>query len=457
MQIYNTLTRQKEEFIPLDPAHVTMYVCGPTVYSYTHIGNARPVAVFDVLYRLLKTKYPRVTYVRNITDIDDRIMDRAAEQGVPFTDITEKFTRVYQEDAAALGALDPDVQPKVTETIPEIIAMIETLISLDKAYEAEGHVLFQVGTYDGYGELSKRDPEEMLAGARVEVAPYKKDPGDFVLWKPSSEDQPGWDSPWGRGRPGWHIECSAMAEKHLGETIDIHGGGIDLAFPHHENERAQSTCAHGGKVFARYWMHNGFLNVDSEKMSKSIGNVLLPHDLLKDHPGETLRLVLLSGHYRQPIDWTDGLVAQSQSTLDGWYQALRDVQGIEAADIGAPEAFVAALEDDLNTPKAIAEVSDTVRKLNVATEAGEQAQLKGQLLAAGGLLGVLGQEPESWFKDMPGSGDVDAAQIEALIADRAAARKAKDFAKADEIRDQLTDMGVQLDDGPEGTTWKVIR
>ncbi len=454
LQIYNTLTRRKEIFEPGDPERVTMYVCGPTVYNYAHIGNARPAVVFDVLSRLLRRLYPRVIYARNITDIDDKINKAAQEAGVPFTQITEKFTRIYHEDMDALSVLPPDIEPRVTETMDGIIAMIERLIAAGCAYEAEGHVLFHVPAFPAYGRLSKRDRDDMLAGARVEVAPYKKDPADFVLWKPSDETQPGWDSPWGRGRPGWHIECSAMIEVHLGQTIDIHGGGHDLIFPHHENEIAQSTCAHGGALYCRYWMHNGFVNVEHEKMSKSLGNVLLVHELLKSAPGEAIRLALLSAHYRQPLDWTETGLKQARRTLDGLYGVLRRTRSVAASAQPVPEAFLAALEDDLNTPKAIAELGALARRVEAAKAPEEQARAKGRLLAAAEVLGLLGQDPEAWFTTSAGHA-IDTATVERLIAERAAARKARDFARADALREELTALGVVIEDTPEGTIWRV--
>ncbi len=456
LQLYNTLTRKKEDFQPGDPARVTLYVCGPTVYSYAHIGNARPAVVFDVLYRLLRRAYPSVIYARNITDIDDKINKAALDAGVPFTDITEKFAQIYRDDMAALGVLPPDLEPKVTENMPAIVDMIARLVKSGHAYEAEGHVLFHVASFAAYGHLSKRAPDDMLAGARVEVAPYKKDPGDFVLWKPSTQGAPGWESPWGRGRPGWHIECSSMIEAHLGETIDIHGGGHDLIFPHHENEIAQSTCAHNGKLYSRFWMHNGFVNVEKEKMSKSIGNVLLVHDLLGQAPGEAIRLALLSAHYRQPLDWTAGGLDQARRTLDGLYGVLRRLGDVTAdAASTAPDPFMAALNDDLNTPKAIAELAALAKKADAATAPADQAALKGALLSAGWYLGLLGQDPESWFRAAVGDAKIDAGEVERLIAEREAARGAKDFARADEIRDTLTQMGIGLEDSAAGTIWRV--
>ncbi|MGB0955294.1 MAG: cysteine--tRNA ligase [Panacagrimonas sp.] len=453
MQLYNTLSGNKEAFVPLDPDRVTMYVCGPTVYSHAHIGNARPAVVFDVLARVLRRKYPAVSYVRNITDIDDKINAAAAKEGVDIRVISDRYAAIYVEDMAALGVLPPDHAPRVTEHLPQIISMIQTLIDAGHAYAAEGHVLFHTLSFDDYGALSGRDEQSLMAGARIEVAPYKKHAGDFVLWKPSSDDQPGWDSPWGRGRPGWHIECSAMAETLLGETIDIHGGGHDLIFPHHENEIAQSTCAHGGKTFARYWLHNGFLNVDQQKMSKSVGNVLLVHELLKSIPGEVIRLVLLTGHYRQPIDWNDEVVAEARKKLDRLYGALRELDDVNAeAGVGATEKFLGALEDDLNTPMALAELFELARAANRATDAAERARLKAQMLDAGALLGLLQQTPQQWF-----GGDAEAAddgEIEALLQQRAQARAEKRWADSDRIRDELKARGVIVEDSKDGQRWR---
>ncbi|MDW2980890.1 cysteine--tRNA ligase [Rhodanobacter sp. KK11] len=453
ISLYNSLTRRTEPFAPLDPERVTMYLCGPTVYNYVHIGNARGPVVFDVLVRLLRRHYPRVVYARNITDVDDKINAAAQQQGVPIGTITERFARAYREDMAELGVAPPDIEPHATTHIDEIVAMIEVLIADGHAYAAEGHVLFDVGTYPAYGQLSGRDTEELIAGARVEVAPYKKNPADFVLWKPSTPELPGWDSPWGRGRPGWHIECSAMSAAHLGETIDIHAGGVDLLFPHHENEVAQSTCAHGGKTFARWWMHNGMLTFDGRKMSKSLGNVLLLHELLKLHPSEALRLRLLSGHYRQPLDWSEAAIAQAGSTLDGWYRVLRDLAAVElpAGELPVPERVESALCDDLNTPQALAELS-------VLADAARQAgtpEAKAALLGGGALLGLLQQEPEAWFRR--GGSAVDAAYVEDLLQQRQAARTARDFARADAIRAELAAMNIAIEDSAQGTRWSVLK
>ena len=460
LQFYNTLTRRKEAFEPIDPEHIRMYVCGPTVYDYAHIGNARPVVVFDVLYRLLKRLYPhsRVTYVRNITDVDDKIIAAYAATGEPIAAITTRTTRAFHADMAALGALDPDVEPRATAHIDAMVAMIEQLIAKGHAYAAEGHVLFSVPSWSGYGALSGRNRDEMIAGARVEIAPYKRDPADFVLWKPSSADVPGWESPWGRGRPGWHIECSAMSTAYLGGTFDIHGGGQDLIFPHHENEIAQSTCAHGGRPFVRYWLHNGYLMAEGEKMSKSLGNFYTVHDLLEEFPGEAIRLVLLQTHYRQPLDFTKDGLQQARATLDRMYAALRHAGMTDAPCLPsgpAGDAILAALADDLNTPLALSHLHDHVAALNKADAAAAKADLKARLLGAGAALGILQQDPEAWFRWRPqGAAALSEAEIENRISRRAAARKARDFAAADAIRAELAAQGVALEDGPSGTTWR---
>src|SRR4051812_577178 len=437
--IYNTLSRDKEPFVPLDSGHVRLYVCGPTVYDYVHIGNARPVVAFDVLYRLLKRRYPRVTYVRNITDIDDRIMTRAAANGEPIDALTNRTAESYQADMGRLGALAPDHEPRATAYVGQMVALIERLVARGYAYAAEGHVLFSVPSMADYGRLSRKPRDELIAGARVEVAPYKKDPADFVLWKPSTEAQAGWPSPWGRGRPGWHIECSAMSAAHLGETFDIHGGGLDLIFPHHENEIAQSRSAFGHAIMAKYWMHNGFLNISGEKMSKSLGNFFTVHELLDQYPGEAIRLLLLSAHYRQPLDFTHEGLQQAKATLDRWYGMLRSKAVGEANAV--PQSVEDALSDDLNTPMAIS----AMHQLDDAPA----------LRAGGVALGLLQQDPEAWFRWTPaGASGPTEAEIEAAIAARQAARKAKDFKQSDRIRDDLKTKGVILEDGPKGTTWK---
>ncbi|MCB1580226.1 MAG: cysteine--tRNA ligase [Rhodospirillales bacterium] len=452
-QFFNSLTRKKEDFVPLNPAHVRLYACGPTVYNYAHIGNARMAVVFDLLTRVLKSLYPKVTYVSNITDVDDKIIASHKATGEPIDVITRKYEKIYNDDMAALGCAAPDIQPRATEHIGEMIAMIEALIEHGHAYEADGHVLFHVPSFEGYGGLSGRSRDEQIAGARVEVASYKKDPADFVLWKPSTDDEPGWDSPWGRGRPGWHIECSAMSAKHLGLPFDIHGGGADLKFPHHENEIAQSCCASGHEddlsAFAKVWVHNGFVTVDGEKMSKSLGNFLLVHDLIETYPGEALRLTLLSAHYRQPLDWSEDKVQQSRKQLDRFYTRLDEMAEMDAVETDVPQGVLDALCDDLNTPQAMAEMNALLKKEN-------SPELKGEILAAGNLLGILQQNPQEWlgFSGDVESGDNDS--IEVLLQERAVAKVEKNFARADEIRDQLTAMGIEILDTSEGTKWRKI-
>ena len=449
--LHNTLTRRKEVFAPLDAKNVRMYVCGPTIYDLAHIGNARPVIVFDVLYRLLRHLYgeSHVRYVRNITDVDDKIIAAARENGEPIGALTERTGRIFHEDAAALGCLPPDAEPRATHHVPQMIAMIEALIASRHAYEGAGHVLFSVPSMRDYGRLSGRSRDEMIAGARVEVAPYKRDPADFVLWKPSSPDQPGWESPWGRGRPGWHIECSAMSEAHLGETFDIHGGGLDLIFPHHENEIAQSVSAHDGRPFVRYWLHNAFVIVEGEKMSKSLGNFLTIRDVLATAPGEAARYAMLMSQYRDPIDWTAERLAEAKHALDRFYLALRGASG-RAPSPELPAQVLSALEDDLNTPLALAALHELLTQLNKSGDAATRSRLASEIVAGGLLLGLLQQEPESWLKGEAG----EAQEIESLIAERNAARKKRDFAEADRIRGQLAVRGVLLEDGPSGTTWR---
>ena len=452
LHLYNSLTRRVEPFQPLDPARPTMYVCGPTVYNYVHIGNARGPVVFGVLAELLRRRHGGLAYARNITDIDDKINAAAREQGVPISTITDRFAAAYREDMAALGVVPPDIEPEATAHVAEIIAMVERLVEGGHAYAAEGHVLFSVASFDGYGKLARRDLREMLAGARVEVAPYKRDPGDFVLWKPSTPDLPGWESPWGVGRPGWHIECSAMAAAHLGETIDIHAGGVDLQFPHHENEIAQSECAHGGRTFARFWLHNGMLTFGGAKMSKSVGNIEKVHDLVREHPPEALRHALLSAHYRQPLDWSGALIEQSLRTLDRLYGTLRDLAGVDATAV-IPASVEAALDDDLNTPQALAELARIAGEARKAGDDDARARLKGELLGAGLALGLLQQDPARWFARGSAGADDD-ARIQALVDERNDARKARDFARADAIRDQLAAEGVLLEDTPAGVRWR---
>jgi cysteinyl-tRNA synthetase len=445
LYLHNSMTRRKERFVPLDPQHVRMYVCGPTVYDLAHVGNARPIVVYDVVARLLRRLYPRVTYARNITDVDDKINARAKESGVPIAVITAQTTDDFHADIAALGALPPDVEPRATAHIPEMIAIIERLIASGHAYAAEGHVLFAVNTDPGYGKLSGHSHDELLAGARVDVAPYKRDPGDFVLWKPSSPDLPGWDSPWGRGRPGWHIECSAMSWRHLGESFDIHGGGSDLIFPHHENELAQSTCAFPGSHFARYWMHNGMLQVNGEKMSKSLGNFFTIRDVLAKAPGEAIRLLLLRTHYRAALDFSDSALTEAKRQLDRFYRALERFPDVpDGGDL--PEAVRDALCDDLNTPLALS----AMHALADAALGGDFDAARG-LRAAGAVMGLLTSTPEAWFR---GGAVDDAADIESAIAERLAARKSRDFTRADAIRADLTARGIVLEDGAGGTTWR---
>jgi len=453
--LHNTLSRSKEEFVPVQPGHVSVYVCGPTVYNRPHIGNARPAVVFDVLVRFLRTRYD-VTYVRNITDIDDKINAAAEESGVPIEVVARRHAADYHADMEALKVLPPDVEPYATHHLAEMIAMIETLIEGGHAYEAAGHVLFRVSSFADYGMLSRRDRRQLLDGARVEVAPYKEDPGDFVLWKPSSANQPGWESPWGRGRPGWHIECSAMAAAHLGETIDIHGGGNDLIFPHHENEIAQSTCAHNGAAFSRYWLHNGFVNVDHTKMSKSLGNVVLVHDLLEQQPGEVVRLALLSAHYRQPLDWSGDVLAEARRKLDRLYNALLNVSGWQNTWASTPLApdFVTALEDDINTPRALAALFSLAREINRLGDSPEAIELARQLRASAEIVGLLEEDPAKWLAYDAAPADIDVQQVDELVASRNAARAERDFAAADRIRDQLLDMGIVIEDSRDGTRWR---
>jgi len=453
IHVYNTLTRQKEEFRPIDRNKVRVYICGPTVWNYAHIGNGRAAVVFDLLARVLRHAYGKdhVQYVRNITDIDDKIIDAARQSGEKIEIITGKYARIYNEDMAALGAEMPDHQPRATEYVPQMLAMVAKLIKTGHAYEAEGHVLFHVPSWPDYGRLSRRNRDDMIAGARVEVAPYKKDPADFVLWKPSTPDQPGWESPYGRGRPGWHLECSAMNEALNGSHFDIHAGGEDLIFPHHENEIAQSTCAHGGEKYVNYWMHNGYLMVEGQKMSKSLGNVVLVHDLVGRVPGEAIRFALLSAQYRQPFDWTEDLLQQSKRTLDRYYGLLRDAKDIKAAEMDAPQGFAAALQDDLNTPKAFAELAVLARNLSTAKNAAEKAAAKGAFLAAGKVIGLLQQDPEVWFK---GAASAENSVIEQKIVELQAARSIKDYKKADAIRHDLHQGGVSVSITPAGITWR---
>jgi cysteinyl-tRNA synthetase len=479
LHIHDTLRREKRAFEPRDPNRVTLYVCGPTVYDYAHIGNARPPVVFDVLVRLLRRTYgpDKVVYARNVTDVDDKINAKAAKEGVPIGEITARYEAAYLADMGLLNVSPPDIAPHVTDYIDAITTQIQAIIDAGNAYAAEGHVLFDVSSYPSYGALSGRNLDDMIAGARVEVAPYKKNPHDFVLWKPSKADEPSWPSPWGEGRPGWHIECSAMIEKTLGLPIDIHGGGIDLVFPHHENEIAQGVCAHGHAhgdqahdEYARYWMHNGFLTVDAEKMSKSIGNVLLLHDLVQAMPGEVVRWALLSAHYRQPLDWNQTLLEQSRKNLDRLYGVLRDADAaladfdeatLDEAEMelaeNAMDPVLDALEDDLNTPGAIAQLfglGNALRDLLNDAEAdiNDVAMARWSLTEAAGLLGVLSLTPDEWFE---GGDPALKAEVEALLEQRAAARAEKNWTEADRIRDRLNELNVVVMDGPQGATWRM--
>ena len=465
LTIHDTLHREKRIFEPRDPGRVTLYVCGPTVYDYAHIGNARPPVVFDVLVRLLRRTYgaDAVIYARNVTDVDDKINAKAAKEGTPIGEVTSRYEAAYLEDMARLNVSPPDIAPHVTDHMDAIVAQIGAIMDQGCAYAAEGHVLFDVSAYEAYGRLSGRNLDDMIAGARVEVAPYKKNPHDFVLWKPSKQGEPSWPSPWGEGRPGWHIECSAMSEETLGLPIDSHGGGIDLVFPHHENEIAQGVCAHGHAhepaahaEYSRYWMHNGFLTVDAEKMSKSIGNVLLLHDLVQSITGEVVRWSLLSAHYRQPLDWNQSLLDQSRKALDRLYGALHRAAAVEASTDEPPAEFLKAIEDDINTPGAMAglfALSSEIERGMTAGDHGVVARAKGELTAAAAILGVLQADPAAWLE-----GDVsDAlrAEVETLLEQRAAARAAKDWPEADRIRDRLNALDVVVMDGPQGATWRV--
>ncbi len=452
--LYNSLTRQKEPFQAFNPEQVGMYVCGPTVYDRAHLGNARPVVVFDVLYRLLRQLYPKVTYVRNITDVDDKINAASLARNIPIHQLTAETTAAYHHDMASLGALPPDHEPRATAHIPQMIAMILTLIEKGYAYAVEGHVLFQVEKYQDYSDLSRRNQDELLAGARVEIAPYKKNPEDFVLWKPSTEEQPGWESPWGRGRPGWHIECSAMSAEYLGETFDIHGGGIDLIFPHHENEKAQSCCAHGTKMMARYWLHNGHLTVSGSKMSKSLGNFFTVHDLLQKHKGETIRLALLMTHYRQPLDWRPEVLSQAKQTLDRWYGILNDLDG-SSSEISEGYAVWEALKDDLNTPQAIVELHALANQAYKAESISEKMKFAQQLKRSAGVLGVLQENPQEWSQQSP-TVSLTEQEIDSFIQQRQQAREDRDFARADEIRQELLEKGIQLEDKAGQTFWRSV-
>ena len=457
MKIFNTHSGKKEDFIPIDPKHIKIYACGPTVYNYAHIGNARMAVVFDTLVRVLRDIYPKVTYVSNITDIDDKIIDAANELNVPIEEITHKYTTIYNNDMSKLLVMSPDIQPKATEYIPEMIALICDLIDKNHAYEKDGHVLFHVPSYENYGSLSKRNREEQIAGSRVEIAPFKKDPADFVLWKPSNEKQPGWDSPWGYGRPGWHTECSAMSEKTLGLPFDIHGGGRDLTFPHHENEIAQSCCSsadiNNPKSYVNYWMHNGFVTVNGEKMSKSLGNISLVKDLTDSNHGEVVRLALLSSHYRQALDWNEKVIHQSRKLLDKLYSLLNELKDIDPVnDINMSDKFISPLLDDLNTPGLIANLNKMVKEFYSIPE-DELPLYKSSLIRATNLIGVCQSNYMDWLSIK--NKNLDEDKINLLIAERLEAKKAKDFDRADQIRQELLDMNIEIKDGPQGTEWSV--
>jgi len=459
LTLYDTMARAKRPFVPADPRRVTMYVCGPTVYNYAHIGNFRPVVVFDVLFRLLRRLYGEaaVVYAANVTDVDDKINAKAAAEGVAIAEITDRYLAAYNADAAALGALPPTVQPRATQTMDAIVAMIGRLVRHDAAYAAEGHVLFDTQAFGEYGKLSGRPLDEMIAGARVEVAPYKRHPADFVLWKPSKPGEPAWESPWGPGRPGWHIECSAMIEQELGLPIDIHGGGIDLVFPHHENELAQgSSDGHGHTAYANFWMHNGFLNMAEEKMSKSLGNVALAHDLLQSQPGEVIRWALLGAHYRQPLAWTEDVLTQARNSLDHLYGVLGRARHVPAAGGGALlDDQLEPLLDDLNTPAGMARLKKLATDLDAAVrrDAASAPAIKHDLMALAGVMGFLQAEPQAWFQG--GADEGLKTRIDGLIAARDAARAAKDWGEADRIRAELTALNVEVMDGPAGATWRI--
>jgi len=458
LKIQNTLENTKEEFIPVDPSNVRIYACGPTVYDYAHIGNARMAVVNDLLVRLLRTLFPKVTYVSNITDIDDKIIEAAQTADMPFQELTLKFEAIYNEDMAALGVHRPDVQPRATDHIAEMITLTKTLVKLGHAYEKKGHVLFHVPSFEKYGCLSGRNRDEQIVGSRVEVAPFKKDPTDFILWKPSPDPLPGWDSPWGFGRPGWHLECSAMSEKTLGLPFDIHSGGMDLIFPHHENEIAQTCSAHkkinNPKYFAKYWFHNGFVNVEGEKMSKSIGNIRLVHEMIKEYKGEVLRMALLSAHYRQPLNWTKGIIKQNSTMLDRLYRTLKDLEHIDAYtnNHALPQNILKGFYDDLNTPKVIAELNILAKKVTKADEE-EKSLIKYCLLETGKVLGILQQDPREWL-GYSQSKNLDEVTIENLIKERNEARRKKNFEMADSIRKKLKESGIEIEDTSDGTIWR---
>ena len=460
--IHNTLSKRKEEFIPIDSNHIRMYTCGPTVYNYAHIGNARPAVVSDLLVRVLRQHYDKVTYVSNITDIDDKIIKASIETKESIEIITKKYKNIYNEDMNSLGVIKPDIQPHATDYIKEMIDLVKKMIHNETAYEAEGHVLFNVKKYLGYGKLSGRNIDDQLAGSRVEVASYKKNPGDFVLWKPSSQNQPGWNSPWGFGRPGWHLECSTMSEESLGLPFDIHGGGMDLTFPHHENEIAQSCGAHGEdknpKRFVHYWIHNAMLNIGGEKMSKSLGNIFYIRDYLKKHDGEVLRLALLSGHYRQSINWTNDTIDQAKNILDKFYRVLNKVSDIKIDEEKinvCPEKVLSALSNDLNTSEALAELNEIAKKLSISKTKEDKIKYKTYLLAASNTMGILQKSPKKWLGIGQRNNNIDNDLIDSIISKRNEARNNKNFNEADSLRNQLSEMGIEIEDTSDGTIWRV--
>ena len=450
IKLYNTLAGKKQNFIPINPNRVTMYICGPTVYSYPHIGNARGPVIFDILAGLLRREYELI-YVRNITDLDDKIYEAAKSEQSDVSEITERYTKIYHQDISALGVKDPDIEPRATDHIKEMIEMIEGLLAKGYAYENEGHVLFSVDLYSDYGSLSNRQHEDQIAGARVAIAAYKKNPRDFVLWKPSTPDLPGWESPWGVGRPGWHLECSTMAKKYLGETLDIHGGGSDLIFPHHENECAQSICSHKGEPFANFWVHHGMIDFNDTKMSKSEGNLLLIKDLLEDIPGEVVRMALISAHYRKPINWSNDLIKDSKKKLDRLYGAIRKIDIFHNTE--PSNEVLLALADDLNTPKALSALFNIVKLINNSEDPVERDKYASTLMASASLLGLMTMSADEWFKTTP-NGVLTREEIEHLITQRERARKSKNFSESDRIRNDLLQKGVVIEDGPDGTEWR---
>ena len=461
--LHNTLSKKKEKFIPSNPDHIRMYTCGPTVYNYAHIGNARPAVISDLLVRLLRNLFPKVTFVSNITDIDDKIIKASLETDISIKAITKKYEKIYNEDMVSIGVLPPDIQPHATDHIKDMIVMIKKNIDNGKAYESDGHVLFDITKYASYGKLSGRDFEDQIAGSRVEVASYKHNPGDFVLWKPSTDNQPGWNSPWGFGRPGWHLECSAMSEATLGLPFDIHGGGMDLIFPHHENEIAQSCGSYNEDlnpaIYCKYWLHNALLNMDGEKMSKSVGNIVYIRELLKKHKGETLRMALLSSHYRQPLNWNDKAIEQAQKVLNKLYRALKNAEEIsidyEKLNDKVPVNLIESLCDDLNTSRALADINEIAKKLSKEKNNDKKLVLKESLLAAGKIFGILENNPDQWLGIHQSGSEVDEDKINYLIEKRNKARKERDFDLADTIRNELNKMGIEIEDTSEKTIWKI--